>query len=304
MRPTDVLALACLILAEQPTTLSPGQGGISWGANWRIGQRQPDSSDLVVLGTHSSIPVEILASNRGKEPVLLATPTQAIAVQITAPDGTAAGRLTCEDSIKVHRVRQGATVGIETATASEQITLSPEDSIEAYCSVAQAEDRPFTPGRYRVTATPSAWHEASVRSTWWILEVREPTTASERKSFHLTEGNEFLRSHEYALAAKQFELAQNLDPNDITTALALAGTYERMTRYGDAAALIENVLSLAQQDKIDNKLAGVLTRRLAMNYVAGGKEEEAKRLLLRNGFTADEAGRFIARTRSDRANPR
>jgi hypothetical protein len=90
----------------------------------------------------------------------------------------------------------------------------------------------------------------------------------------------------------------------MTVTLALVGAYERLARPNDAAALLEGLMPLVQQRKLDDKQVRMLTRRLAINYVASGKEEVANLVLLRNGVTADEARKFIATARANRVKPR
>lgn len=131
-----------------------------------------------------------------------------------------------------------------------------------------------------------------------------PVRPAEGRQFHLTEGTESFRRKEYGRAAEHFELARIEDPTDTTATLALVGAYERLEKRNEAVTLLEGLLSGAQQRKLDDKEVRMLARRLALNHVAGGKEEAAYVVLLRNGITADEARRFIATARSTHSGPR
>lgn len=188
------------------------------------------------------------------------------------------------------------------ATALEEVTLWPEDGFKSKCKVARADGRVVSPGHYRVSATAIGWQDAAFPKTLWQVEIREPSTPIDRRRLHFTEGDELFQQNDYIAAAEQFELARAADPSDAMNTMALARTYERLTRYREAAALLEGLLPLAQQKKLDEVLARAVTRQLAITYVAEGREDAASVLLRRNGFTPDEAGKFIATARSNRAN--
>lgn len=303
MSPNQILALVSLIMAAQSSTGIRDQGALTWGATWRTSQRQNDSIELIVLGARRSIPVDIVASNRGRVPIQVAVPAKALAFEISAGDGTLPGRLTCKDDVQVQRVNEGATLEVEAVT-SEEITLAPQDAIESKCELARVDGQSITPGHYHIWATTPGWQHASFPKTFWRIEVREPSTPTDRRLLHFTEGDELFRQEEYVAAAKQFELARALDPADVMTTMALARAYQRLTKYSEAVVLLEGLLPRAEQHKLDEALARVLMRQLALNYVAGGKEEQANRLLLRKGSTPDEARMFIAAARATHATPR
>jgi hypothetical protein len=302
MSPNQVLVLASMMVAAQSATGNQEQGALTWGATWRTSHRQNDSVELVVLGARRSIPVDIVVSNRGKVPLSVAIPVRALVFQIAADDKTMPGRLTCENGVQVQRVKDGTTIAVEAVT-SEELVLAPEDAIESKCELARVDGQPINPGHYRILANTPGWQHAAVRETFWKIELREPSTQADRRLLHFTEGDELFRQEDYVAAAKQFELARTLDPTDVMTTMALARAYQRLTKYNEAVVLLEGLVPLAEQQKLDAAIARVLMRQLALNYVAGGKEEQASRLLLRNGFTPDEARTFIATARAAHATP-
>lgn len=292
MRPIAIVVLAGLVALGASLAAFKTQAPVEWGARWRTGHSQDDSLERIVFGSPPSLLVEITASNQGKVVLQLARPDRALKFEIETVSGTIPGRLTCDDAIKVRRKMDG--VSIE-SVRSEAIALSPGDSMTAACAAAQKGDTPFAPGRYRLVMTADGWEQVDLRRASWRIEVREPATPSERTQFHLTEGNESFRREDYAVAAKHFELARIEAPTDMTVALALVGAYERLARPDDAVVLLEGLMSLAQQRQLDDKQIRMLTRRLALNHVASGKEEAAHVVLLQNGFTADEAQSSLRR---------
>jgi hypothetical protein len=206
-----IVALASLIAVAQSTLMPERSGPLGWGARWRTGHRKLDSYQRFVLGARPSLPVEITAGNRGKAALQVARPDKALIVEIETDEKTVSGRLICDDDLTVHRMSQGSTRAVERVD-SEQITLSPEDSMRMECELTHAGGGVFTPGHYRVTITSPGWRDASLSKKSWSIEIREPTTTEDRRLFHLTEGHELFRRTAYAAAAKHFELARSLDP--------------------------------------------------------------------------------------------
>jgi hypothetical protein len=185
MRRIEILVLAGSIASNASLAAFDDQGAIEWGARWRTGHRQTDSLERTVFGSPSSLPVEITASNLGDVAIELTRPDQALKLEIETAGGgkTIPGQLTCDDSIKVRRRRDGATVSIE-AVRSEAITLSPGDSMTATCHAAQDGDGRFSPGHYRLFLTAAGWEQVGLRRTSWRIEGREPGSPSERRLFH------------------------------------------------------------------------------------------------------------------------
>jgi hypothetical protein len=305
MRPHRVgLVLVGLAGASQSidtsSAQSAGSRGVDWGISWRTGSVATTAGDprIVLLGSQRGLPVDISASNRDVEDLVLAPAELGLAVVLRRGEDEIPVLLRCDDTRRYMQVQNGSTIRSEVAYGA--VTLTPDDSVESRCEIVRADHSPFALGRYRLSVTVRSWPLPRRQSGWWDIEIREAVTTSERHTEYLNRGSELMRGGDVLAAAAELERAAALLPRDITGILLLAGAYEKLGRHADAARLIERLL-LESDDPRGHKIdPSILARRAARGYLRSGDEVSARRVLRNQKFDEKATEQFISRMRRQR----